>query len=410
MLDHLKKLHTDRRGFTLMLSLFALVVLGAALSASFLAVRFDRSGSTRSTWAAEAQNAAESGLARTYATWDATVHNALPVWTTATPTEWSSGNQTLQAGKLLHSSVVRRLNEELFQVTSTGWRQGGSRRMAQLSVVQFFRLAKPSIDANAAVTVSEPVTFNGNSFEVSGFNANPPQWGVGECSALDTDNTDGSSDDVVGVRSAAGTGVNPAQDDDNVFGYPIRDVSNDPSITSATFNDFLDYTFATLGSQPGVKVLPNTSTYTGVGPVLDVSTGTCDKTVLLNFGEPFRSPTTGVVTQCTGYFPVVRGTGSQTKFAAGSRGQGILLIEGDLELVGGFEWVGVIIVRNEIKISGTGNKIYGALLAEGASVDTDNGSVGGNVEIHYSNCAIEKAVFGAALARPLGQRSWSQAY
>jgi hypothetical protein len=405
MLTRLLHRKPDRRGFTLMLSLFALVVLGAAISASFLAVRFDRSGSTRSTWAAEAQTAAESGIARTYATWDATVQNVLPVWTTAAPVEWTSGDQALQAGKLFHNTTVRRLNQELFQATSTGWRQGGGSRLAQLSVVQFFRLAKPSIDANAAVTVSEPVKFNGNSFEVSGFNANPPQWGVGECDALDP----GNSDDVVGVRSATGTGVG-TNDLDNVFGYPAAHVPNDASITSATFNDFLDYTFATLGSQPGVKVLPNTTPYNGVGPVLDVSTSTCDKTAALNFGEPYRPPTTGVITQCTGYFPVVRGTGSQTKFAAGARGQGILLIEGDLEMVGGFEWVGLIIVRNQIKISGTGNKIYGALLAEGADVDTDNGSVGGNVEIHYSNCAIEKAVFGAAAARPLGQRGWSQTY
>lgn len=395
----------DRRGFTLMLSLFALVVLGAAISASFLAVRFDRSGSTRSTWAAEAQNAAESGVARTYATWDATVQNVLPVWTVAAPTTWTSGTQTLQANKLFHSTVVRRLNQELFEATSTGWRQGGSRRLAELTVVQLFRLAKPSIDANAAVTVSEPIKFNGNSFAVSGINAIPPQWSAGECTALDA----GTSDDVVGVRSATGTGVG-TNDLDNVFGYPAKHVANDASITSDTFNDFLDYTFATLGSQPGVKVLPSTTPYNGVEPVLDISTNTCDKTVLLNFGEPFRSPTTGVVTQCQSYFPVVRGTGAQTKFAAGSRGQGILLIEGDLEMVGGFEWVGLIIVRNEIKITGTGNKIYGALLAEGASVDTDNGSIGGNVEINYSKCAIEKAVFGAAAARPLGQRGWSQAY
>lgn len=395
----------DRRGFTLMLSLFALVVLGAAISASFLAVRFDRSGSTRSTWAAEAQTAAESGIARTYATWDATVHNALPVWTSASPTEWSSGTQTLQANKLFHSTVVRRLNQELFQATSTGWRGGnGGSQLASLSVVQFFRLAKPSIDANAAVTVSEPIKFNGNAFEVSGYNANPPQWGVGECDALDA----GNSDDVVGVRSASGTGVG-SNDLDNVFGYPAAHVPNDASITSATFNDFLDYTFATLGSQPGVKVLPS-GTHTGAEPVVDISTNTCDKTVLFNFGEPYRSPTSGVVAQCQGYFPVVRGLAPLTKFAGGSRGQGILLIEGDFEMTGNFEWVGLIIVRNEIKISGTGNKIYGALLAEGADVSTDNGSVGGNVEIHYSNCAIEKAVFGAAAARPLGQRGWSQVY
>jgi hypothetical protein len=57
-----------------------------------------------------------------------------------------------------------------------------------------------------------------------------------------------------------------------------------------------------------------------------------------------------------------------------------------------------------------GNKIYGALLAEGADVDTDNGVVGGNVEIHYSACAIQKAVAGASIAQPLGQRGWAQLY
>ncbi len=395
----------DRRGITLVLTLFALVVLGAAVSASFLVTRFDRSGSSHGVWAVEAQNAAESGLARTYATWDPAIQNLLPVWSRDDPTEWNSGPIALQSGKLYHNSTIRRLNQELFQVTSTGWRQGGGRRLAELSVVQFFRLAKPTIDANAAVTVSEPIKFNGNAFEVSGLNSNPPQWNAAECDALDP----GNSDDVVGVRSATGTGVG-SKELNNVFGYPEKEVSNDASITSATFNDFLDYTFATLGSQPGVKLLPNTTPYNGVAPVLDLSSNTCDKSALLNFGEPYRPPTSGVVVPCQSYFPVVRGTGSQTKFAAGSRGQGVLLIDGNLELAGGFQWVGLIIVRNEIKINGNGNKIYGALLAEGASVGSDNGSISGNVEVHYSNCAIEKAVFGAATARPLGQRSWSQTF
>ncbi|MES2124190.1 MAG: hypothetical protein V4503_05825 [Gemmatimonadota bacterium] len=396
---------SDRRGITLLLSLFALVILGATVAAAFMVVRFDRSASSSNAYAGDAQNAAEAGLADVYATWDPTVQGALAVWTPSAPVSWTGGTRTLQSGKLFYESTVRRLNSQLFLVEATGWRGTTTRRASTLTLSQWFRLVKPTIGVNAAVTVNDPVKFNGNSFLVSGINALPPQWAAGECTAISA----GNEDDVVGVRSATGTGVT-AQDANNVFGFPTRDAPNDPSVTSETFTNFVDYTFATLGSQPGVKVLPNTTPYNGVGPVLDAGTGTCDKSVLLNLGEPYRPPSGGIVTQCTGYYPVVHGTGAQTKFAANSRGQGTLLIDGDLELVGGFEWDGLIIVRNQIKVTGNGNKLYGAVLAAGADVATTNGSVGGNVTINYSECAITKAVNGASLARPLGQRAWAQSY
>ena len=136
------------------------------------------------------------------------------------------------------------------------------------------------------------------------------------------------------------------------------------------------------------------------------ATGTCDTGLLLNFGEPRRG--TGSVAECTGFYPTVHGTGAQTKFAAGSRGQGMMLVEGDLEIVGGFEWTGLVLVRGQIKISGTGNKIYGALLSEGMDV-VAAGSIGGNVEIHYSKCAIDNAASGSAVMRTLA-RGWSQLY
>lgn len=393
----------DRRGVTLLLSLYALIVLGATITAAFMVVRFDRSASSSSTIAADAQQAAESGLADVYATWDPTVQGALTVWTPSTPTVWSGGTRTLQASKLYYIPTVKKINSQLYLVEVTGWRGTSSNRLAQLNVSEWFRTVKPTIGVNAAVTVNDPIKFNGNAFEVNGYNALPPEWGAGECTALDP----GNSDDVVGVRSASGTGVGN-QDNDNVFGFPTRDAPNDASVTSATFTNFVDYTFTTLGAQPGVHVLPNTTPYNGAAPVLDAGTGTCDRTVLLNFGEPYRASAT--VPQCQSYFPVVHGTGAQTKFAAGGRGQGVLLIDGDLELVGGFEWTGLIIVRNQIKVTGNGNKVYGAILAAGADVATTNGSVGGNVDIHYSACAITKAINGASLARPLTQHGWAQGY
>jgi hypothetical protein len=196
-----------------------------------------------------------------------------------------------------------------------------------------------------------------------------------------------------------------AADDDNVLGFPADAVANDPTINSETFRNFLDYTYSTLATQPGVKDFPNTTPYNGVGPVVD-GTGACDKPSALNLGEPRRGG--GTVPACKTYFPIVHGTGAQLKFASNSRGQGILLVDGDLELVGGFEWTGLIIVRGQMKITGNGNKINGAILTEGVDINT-SGSIGGNAEVTYSKCAIDRAINGAAAPAPVS-RGWAQLF
>lgn len=397
---------SDERGMALALALFALVILGALVSLSVAMSRFDRAGAAGAGYGTQAQNAAEAGLAAMAATWDPTIHSVMPVWDGTPATEWSTGLRSLGGDPLVqYVDSVRRINTALFVVRSFGQRLDRSGNvLAQLELDQILRLTKPTISVNAAITVQDPLQLNGNAFAITGINGLPDQWSPSECDPLDPSGVD----DVVGVRSSTSTGVQ-SQDYDNVFGFPARDAPNDPSITSATFQNFLDYTFNTLAAQPGVKVLPLSSTYNGVAPVVD-GTGACDRAQLLNFGEPWRDPpTAGAVAACEGYFPVVHGTGSVTSFAAGNRGQGTLLVDGDLKLTGGFEWAGLIIVRGELQISGTGNKVSGAILAEGASV-TSSGAVSGDVDITYSACAIEKAIGGATLAQPLHQRSWAQVY
>jgi hypothetical protein len=93
----------------------------------------------------------------------------------------------------------------------------------------------------------------------------------------------------------------------------------------------------------------------------------------------------------------------------GDRGQGVLLADGDLELTGGFEWYGLILVKGSFKITGTGAKVFGAVIAQnGATVD-DN-TLSGNTHITYSTCAISKALNGVASVRPAGTRAWTQLY
>ncbi len=398
----------NEQGIALVLTVFALVVIGAVVAGTFFVGRVEQTTGYSTVWSRQAGEAAETGLTWTMTNVEAPTYLAIPVWSPATPSELDLGSRTV-AGMphVSYSSRIRRLNQTLFQVTAVGTRRGtGGRIIASETLVQLVRLAKPTIGVNAAITVQDPIKFNGNAFSISGMNALPPQWLPAECAALDP----GNSDDVVGIRSSTGTGAN-SSDMNNIQGFPTKVVANDPSVTSETFRDFLDYTYATLAAQPGVKVLPSTSTYNGVGPVLDLtqSPAVCNKAAALNFGEPFRNPpTAGAVTQCQNYYPTVHGTGTSLKFAAGSRGQGILLVDGNLELAGGFEWSGLVIVRGQMKINGTGNKLYGAILTEGVDLNT-SGSVSGNVEIGFSACAIEKAVLGAAVPVPLS-RGWAQVF
>ena len=131
----------------------------------------------------------------------------------------------------------------------------------------------------------------------------------------------------------------------------------------------------------------------------------CNVSDMNNWGEPER--TAGYIKACSTYFPIIYASGTQLKMAGGARGQGLLLIEGDLEIVGGFEFSGLIVAKGGIKIAGTGNKITGALLAQDVDLG-DKNVISGNTTLQFSSCAINKAVMGSAFAEPIAFRSWAQ--
>jgi hypothetical protein len=150
------------------------------------------------------------------------------------------------------------------------------------------------------------------------------------------------------------------------------------------------------------------ATYTQRQPSTTVVGGVtkCNYADNANWGEPKTT-----TPACNSYFPIVLGTssfGNPFKIT-GDRGQGVLLADGDLELTGGFEWYGLILVKGSFKITGTGAKVFGAVIAQnGATVD-DN-TISGNTHITYSTCAISRALNGTAPVRPAGTRAWTQLY
>src|SRR5215468_1938516 len=79
-------------------------------------------------------------------------------------------------------------------------------------------------------------------------------------------------------------------------------------------------------------------------------------------------------------------------------GYGILLVKGDLELGGGFQWNGVIIVTGSVTLNGGGGNainIYGQIFS-GTSTLTDVTINGGNT-IGYDSCKVKKAMAGSPL-------------
>jgi hypothetical protein len=88
-------------------------------------------------------------------------------------------------------------------------------------------------------------------------------------------------------------------------------------------------------------------------------------------------------------------------------GYGILLVDGDLELAGGFNWNGIILVTGAVKLNGGGNdpvNVSGQLLS-GTSTVTDI-SINGSNNIGYDSCKVKLATTTA----PLTVLNWKQSF
>jgi Tfp pilus assembly protein PilX len=88
-------------------------------------------------------------------------------------------------------------------------------------------------------------------------------------------------------------------------------------------------------------------------------------------------------------------------------GYGVLLVKGDLELGGGFQWNGIILVTGSVTLNGGGGNpinIYGQIFS-GTSTLTDV-TVNGSNTIGYDSCKVKKAMAGS----PLKVVNWKQNY
>jgi hypothetical protein len=88
-------------------------------------------------------------------------------------------------------------------------------------------------------------------------------------------------------------------------------------------------------------------------------------------------------------------------------GHGILLVKGDLQIAGNFNWNGLIFVTGVITTSGGGSdaKNIQGLIFAGASALGDT-VINGSVTVGYDSCKVKEALAG----QPLKVINWKQSY
>jgi hypothetical protein len=369
----------NERGFALAASVFALVIIAALVAGAFFAARQEMQIGVSSRTYQRAFAAAEAGLNNVIAQWNTGSLNSLDEGDSATLSASLPDGGSYQA-------VVRRLNDELFLLRSTGTDPTGTaeRRLAAITRLQLVQM-----DFNAALTSRGDIKLGGSSF-IDGVDQNPTGWSC-PTGALDT---------LAGITTPNPNDITTSgcKNYSCVQGDPK--ILEDPTINDSTFFKFGDTDWNELVAM-ATLVLPAGATWNGLAPVGDATS--CNTSVQTNWGEPYIPP---LVAGCSNYYPIIYVPGYMK--ITGGRGQGILLVEGDLEVQGGAEFYGPVIVRGTLNTAGTGGHFNGGVMA--ANVNLDLSSVLGDALITYSSCAILKALQGSAPGRLIRQRSWAELF
>jgi len=132
--------------------------------------------------------------------------------------------------------------------------------------------------------------------------------------------------------------------------------------------------------------------------------GVCDKTVLTNWGDGMNP-----LGACASYFPIVHVTGTIT--LNNTQGQGILLVDGDLNVQGSYQFFGIVIIQGDLKTAGGGSTdahFWGGVMAKNADLSTQN--LSGKATLNYSSCSINAVLQATSPISMMRSRGWAQLY
>ena len=362
-----------RSGFALPVAVFAIVIIGALVAGAFFASTQEFRIGTNTIQQTRALGAAEFGLNQTHATWNGSWNTTMQRGQvrTLTPTTSDGSVATVR---------VTRLNDQAFLIASEGVSGQARRRTAKLLVLNV-----PQLNILAALTARGATKIGGSSF-IDGNDHNFPGW---DCPAPGAPIPGIAASDTSEITRAGCNNYSCVAGNPKVVQTPAA------ADTNTYFNyGSLDWRALTAMAS---KIASGSKT---VNPT--VFNGVCDINDVNNWGEPVKANGG----PCVDYYPIIYADGHLT--LNGGRGQGILLVEGDLHVQGGFEFYGPVIVRGTLKTAGQGGHFNGGVLA--ANVDLDQNVVIGNAVITFSRCAILKALNTSAQLATAVERAWYEVY
>jgi hypothetical protein len=338
---------------------------------------------TNSLTQARAMTAAEYGHGAIYQTWNRS-WNAFRAGTTFV-------RPYLPGDGSVDTVRITKLNNLSFLVTSEGRAGVGSRGGARRRAGMIVRLEVPQVKVLGAITtkgnlkIGGSTAINGNDTSYAGWNC--PPAGVPVAGAVVPALSNLSSGGSCGAGFAC------------IKGSPLVSISSVAADTNTYFN-YGGIDWADLVAMQDKAV---SGTLTNVGP--SISAGSCNTADNKNWGDPARAATPG---KCETYFPVIYAPGDVS--INGNVGQGILLVNGNLSIQGGFSWYGPVIARGAVKLTGTGNHINGSVLAASVIDSTAPSLLSGNSAIQFSRCANNTALQRTAMPVKAPQRSWAELF
>lgn len=369
-----------RSGLALLLSLVAIIVIGAIISAISGAVMIETRTGEVGRRQQQAFDIADAAAGEIVGDWESGVNNKMLVGATRTLT----GSSPFGTGH--YTATITRTNREIFLVDVTG-RDRATQARQRLGILVKLRVL--TFEAAAALTTRGPGRISGSS-SISGVDHIPTGWS--DCPAAGAP--------LAGIRHPNPTQLNfqgACRSASCVAGTPR--VLTDATVDDETFLNYGETDWAGLAQNANV-VLPG-----GFRSATPSATpaGLCDRASSTNWGEPLR---VGGVAACYAYFPTIFFNGDTR--IIGGRGQGILMINGDLDITGNFVFNGIIITRGSVR-GGTGTPVItGGILA--ANVDLDNTVGFGNITLRFSRCAIQQVQRDGALGAGFRSRGWTQIF
>jgi hypothetical protein len=377
-----------RRGFALAMSLLAIVVIGAMVAGGYMAgVQYYRMG-RNSLVEQRAMAATELGLDSAYALWNKS-------WNTQATGTVTTLAYAAPNGTWVDTLRITKLNQLSSLVVSEG-RAGGfstplsaRRRVAMIVVLNMPKVNQiGALTSRGTVTIGGSTAISGLDTTFSGWNCPPAGTGIAGAAVPSLSNLawGGSCPGGTCISGTPFVSITPAAADTNTyFSYGSLKWAQLVAMADKSASGTLTH------------VRPSTSTSGGVT--------TCTTSDVNNWGDPNRAVSPGA---CESYFPIVYAPGDIS--INGDQGQGVLLVNGNLSIQGGFVFFGQVIVRGTVKLTGTGNHIYGGVMAANVVDSTDASKLAGNSSIRYSRCAVTSVFVSSAMGTRAPQRSWVELY